>query len=202
MLERFTTDARQIVIRAREEATDLNHPEVGTQHLLLALLEIPGTASDVLRAAGLDPHTIRAGLQQHAGSALPGLTEEDAKALRSVGIDLDAVVARIHESFGPDALRPRAATRRGWLGRRARRSELDEWIERKPRVRFGPRSKKVLELSLRETVRLHDDRIDTGHLLLGLLREGGGRGAQILTAAGADFAVLREQTETALRRAA
>src|SRR5438477_8099070 len=41
-------------------------------------------------------------------------------------------------------------------------------------IPFTPRAKKVLELSLREAQRLGDDRIDTQHLLLGLVRENEG----------------------------
>jgi ATP-dependent Clp protease ATP-binding subunit ClpA len=43
-----------------------------------------------------------------------------------------------------------------------------------------PRSKKVLELSLREALQLKHNYIGTEHILLGLLREGEGRAAQIL----------------------
>ena len=45
---------------------------------------------------------------------------------------------------------------------------------------FTPRAKKVLELSLREALSLKSEYIDTEHILLGLVREGEGVGAQIL----------------------
>lgn len=45
---------------------------------------------------------------------------------------------------------------------------------------FSPRAKKVMELALRESIRLQQDRIGTEHLLLGLVREGEGVGAQVL----------------------
>ncbi len=51
-------------------------------------------------------------------------------------------------------------------------------------VPFTPRSKKVLELSLREALALGHNYIGTEHLLLGLIREGGGVAAQILTRPG------------------
>jgi ATP-dependent Clp protease ATP-binding subunit ClpA len=47
-------------------------------------------------------------------------------------------------------------------------------------IPFTPRAKKVLELSLREALSLKSDYIDTEHLLLGLIREADGVGAQIL----------------------
>ncbi|HJQ28269.1 MAG TPA: Clp protease N-terminal domain-containing protein, partial [Rubrobacter sp.] len=46
---------------------------------------------------------------------------------------------------------------------------------------FTPRSKKVLELSLREAMRLGHNYMGTEHLLLGLVREGEGVAARILS---------------------
>jgi Clp amino terminal domain, pathogenicity island component len=54
-------------------------------------------------------------------------------------------------------------------------------------IPFTPRAKKVLELSLREALRLRHRGIDAGHVLLGLMREGEGVGAQVLAGAGIDF---------------
>ncbi|WP_026341604.1 Clp protease N-terminal domain-containing protein [Actinomadura atramentaria] len=56
---------------------------------------------------------------------------------------------------------------------------------------FTERAKTVLELGLREAHRLGHASIGTGHLLLGLLREGGGRGAAVLADLDADPARLR-----------
>jgi ATP-dependent Clp protease ATP-binding subunit ClpA len=60
----------------------------------------------------------------------------------------------------------------------------------------------VLELSLREAIRLRHDAIGGEHLLLGLLREGGGLGVLVLSDAGVDLDLLRRATTAALRRAA
>jgi len=49
----------------------------------------------------------------------------------------------------------------------------------------------VLELSLREAVRLKHNYIAREHLMLGILREGNGLADQILTDAGVDFDRLR-----------
>ena len=51
---------------------------------------------------------------------------------------------------------------------------------------FTPRAKKVLELSLREAIRLDDDHIRTTHLVLGMIREGEGVAAQVMARAGVD----------------
>jgi len=60
-------------------------------------------------------------------------------------------------------------------------------------IPFTPRAKKVLELSLREAMRLRSEIIGTEHLLLGLIAEGDGVGAQILERLGAEADVVREK---------
>jgi ATP-dependent Clp protease ATP-binding subunit ClpC len=50
----------------------------------------------------------------------------------------------------------------------------------KGHIPFTPRAKKVLELSLRQALKLGHDYIGTEHILLGLLDEGEGVAAQIL----------------------
>jgi hypothetical protein len=49
---------------------------------------------------------------------------------------------------------------------------------------FTPRAKRVLELALRESLQLGHTYIGTEHILLGLVREGGGVGAQVLIGLG------------------
>ncbi len=59
-------------------------------------------------------------------------------------------------------------------------------------IPFTPRAKKTLELSLREALQLNHNYIGTEHILLGLVREGEGVAAQIITAHGADLDKIRE----------
>ena len=47
-------------------------------------------------------------------------------------------------------------------------------------IPFTPRAKKILELALREALQLHHNYIGTEHILLGVIREGDGVGAQVL----------------------
>jgi hypothetical protein len=60
-------------------------------------------------------------------------------------------------------------------------------------IPFTPRAKKVLELSLREALALGHNYIGTEHILLGLLREGQGVGAEVLVRLGADQERVRQQ---------
>ena len=196
MFERFTRPAREVVIEAQERARQLRHPFVGTEHLLLALLEpSAGVASAVLREAGLDADQVRLHVQRLVGPEPGALTAEDAAALDTIGIDLAAVLARIEQSLGPDALtQPPCPPQRGWLRRRQSQQS------RSPR--FAPRAKKVLELSLREALALRHNYIGPEHILLGLLREGHGLAAQVLTDSGVDPHELRRATLSALSSAA
>lgn len=189
MFERFTVETRGIVIGARQLATELKHPFIGTEHLLLAMLSPDaGLASRVLTQAGLTAPGVRAEIQRHVGSGSPILDDGDAAALQTIGIDLDAVLSRIEESFGPEALLPPPPEpRRGLLRRKSGRGS-----------RFSNRAKKVLELSLREAVRLKDNHIGSEHVLLGLIREGDGLAAKIITEAGISLEDLRRATLAAM----
>jgi ATP-dependent Clp protease ATP-binding subunit ClpA len=198
MFERFTTEARAVVVHAQEEAARLRHGYIGTEHLLLALLDPgSGVGYTVLHGAGLTPERVRADIRRLVGPGSGPLGEDDAEALQAIGIDLPAVRAKIEEVFGPGALDcPAPPPRRGLLGRRRARPGGPG------RIPFTARAKKVLELSLREAVGLGHHYLGTEHVLLGLLREGRGLAAQIITEAGLCLDDLRARTISALDRAA
>ena len=60
-------------------------------------------------------------------------------------------------------------------------------------IPFTPRAKKVLELSLREALQLGHNYIGTEHILLGLVREGEGVGAEVLVKRGATLELVRAE---------
>jgi len=150
MFERFTGGARAVVSTAVEQAGQLGNDRVGTSHLLLGLLSPDtGVGYQVLHDAGLETNRVREAVRRRT----PGdgfLTQEDAEALRSVGIDLDVVLGHLTESFGPDAV-PHGQPRR-------------------VRARFSPPAKKTLQLALREAIWLKAGAIGSEHILLGMLR--------------------------------
>ncbi len=199
MFERFTNDARDMVVRAQAEAVGLGHGYIGTEHLLLALLDPgAGTAYAVLSAAGMDRQRVRAAIVRIIGSGTGPLGDEDAEALQAIGIDLPAVRAKIEEMFGPGALdEPACPPRRGLLRRNGTRRPGGSG-----RIPFTARSKKVLELSLREALVLKHPYLGTEHVLLGLIREGRGLAAMILTDAGLSLPDLRTRVLAQLDRAA
>jgi ATP-dependent Clp protease ATP-binding subunit ClpA len=197
MFERFTEPARGVVRDAAEEARALSHRCIGTEHLLLALLAADtGIARAVLWDAGLGHDRVVEEVERLVGRGQDPLGEADAEALRAIGIDLDAVRAAIEESFGPDALQPpEPPASISWLLGRRRKPALRPTGGRVP---FSARSKKVLELSLREALRLHHDYIGTEHLLLGIIREGEGVAAKILVDTGISLDELRNRVVTAI----
>ena len=92
-----------------------------------------------------------------------------AKALESLGISLDAVRQQVEEIIGQGQQAPSG------------------------HIPFTPRTKKVLELALRESKQLGHNYIGTEHILLGLIREGDGVAAQVLVMLGADQNRIRQQ---------
>ncbi|GIH63254.1 Clp protease N-terminal domain-containing protein [Microbispora siamensis] len=184
MFERFTDDARQVVKHAVEQARELRHEQAGTEHILLGLLTPQTPSARLLAAHGIDHAGVRAEIVRIRGD----LTGEgiDAEALESIGIDLSAVREKVEGVFGPGALdRAPQRDRRGVL--------VSGW-----RVPFGPRARKVLELSLREALAMKSRSIRDGHILLGVIREGEGLGVRILTDAGIDLSELREEVKSGL----
>jgi ATP-dependent Clp protease ATP-binding subunit ClpA len=178
MFERFTGEARGAVVGGQRHAVALNHGWIGTEHLLLGLLDDrDGRAARILEPYGVDGQWARVEVERIVGRGEPDL---DADALATLGIDLDAVRERVERTFGAGALSGSRRCRRGlWRGA----------------VPFTPRAKKALELSLREAVAMGDGFIGSEHVLLGLAREGDGVAARILRARGVDRAAVRAALE-------
>ena len=178
MFERFTQDAREVVVRAQQEARQLHHGFIGTEHLLLGLVGGSTPTAAVLTRHGLTTDGVRDAVRSYLGAA-----DIDAAALGTVGIDLDAVRASVEATFGAGALDMSA-------GHRAR--------EPKGHIPLTARAKKVLELSLRETLASQSEAISDGHVVLGLIREGEGLAMKIVHDRGIDPAVLATEIRTAL----
>jgi len=124
MFERFTDGARQVVVRAQEDARRLGHNYIGSEHLLLAAAAAGEPAGVVLRDQGVTPERVEAELVRIIGlGSTDPLRGLDGEALAAIGIDLDVVRARIEAAFGPDALdravlAHKRAAQAGWRGRR------------------------------------------------------------------------------------
>ena len=177
MWERFTRPARVAVQDATRIAREAAAGEVRPEHLMRALLEDEGTlAARVLAEAGAPAAALREELDQRRLRYVDGLDDDDADALRALGIDLDEVVRRIDRNLG------------GALPRRGT-------------PRFSRSSKKVLELALREALALRHNYIGTEHVLLGLVREGDRVVADSLATFDVERDSLRRLVGDAVRRA-
>jgi ATP-dependent Clp protease ATP-binding subunit ClpA len=175
MFERFTDEARAVVTGAQRHAAALQHSWIGTEHLLLALLDDErGRPARLLSPCDVRREVVLDEVVRIVGRGEPDL---DPDALATLGIDLDAVRERVERAFGPGALSGRRSCRRG------------RWL--RGGMPFTPRSKKALELALREAIWLGDGFIGAEHLLLGVLREGDGVGARILRSLGVDGEAVR-----------
>lgn len=53
MRKDYTQNAKRVIENAKKQAADLGHGYVGTEHLLLALIEVKGVASEVLKENGV-----------------------------------------------------------------------------------------------------------------------------------------------------
>jgi len=143
VIKRNTAPAQQAIVLAQQEARDLNHNYLGTEHLLLGLLaEGHGAAARALTSLGVSLEVVR-----------------------------DGIAARIGRGQQPPA----------------------------GHIPFTPRSRKVIELTMGEADRLGHDYFGTGHILLGIAREGLGGAVQVLVAHGVDMRLVREQVIQEMR---
>jgi hypothetical protein len=136
--EKFTRRVQRVLELSQGEARQLGHRYIGTEHLLLGLMdEGGGVAAQVLANLGFQPERARQGL------------------IFIIGHKDDQVVGEVG------------------LTRRA---------------------KKVIGLAVDEARRLGQRYIGTEHILLGLIREGEGLGAALLTNLGISLQSTREET--------
>ncbi|WP_102144216.1 Clp protease N-terminal domain-containing protein [Mycobacterium hubeiense] len=158
MFERFSRNARVAVVLAQEEARELNADEIRPEHILVGVLQSAGRElSSVLEGYGLTANAVRDRLA--ADESAGGSFDDDAEALRSIGIDLRAVRDNIDRTFGEGTF-DNEVRKPG--RRRRRRSHLP----------FTKPAKMVLELALREALAHKDNGIACEHILLGILRGG------------------------------
>lgn len=137
--DRFSDRAKKAINLAQEEARQLEHNYLGTEHLLLGMLAEKGAAHKMLTESGVAIEQVRSEVERLIG--------------RGTGF---------HDN-----------------------------------PPFTPRSKKVIELAFREALRFGDNHVSSIHLLLGLLRESEGIGAQILIKLGISYDELRERAKDA-----
>ena len=179
-------DADQAWRAANQEALDLGHNWIGTEHLLLGLLQRPADdpSAATLAAHGLTADQFRDALTRDIGDA-PQL---DSKTmLAALGVDLDAVRASVDANFGPDAIDALYARRRR-DGHRLARGPLCG-------MALAPRAKRALEHARRAAKTDHRPLATPSDLLAGLLAVDDGMAVRLLRELGVDLMVLRDQLQ-------
>ena len=135
----FTERVRHVLQLARDEAVQMRHEYVGTEHILLGLLrEGHGVAVAALTALGVKPEDLRQKVEEIVKQGM---------ASAAAG----------------------------------------------PELPYTSRSKKVLDLAMLEAREQNHSYVGTEHLLVGLLREKVGIGAQVLADAGVTLDRVRDE---------
>ncbi len=215
MFERLTREVRAAVIAAQEIAREEGDDEVTPTHLLMALTRGDGAVPALLADHGIAPETIaEARGRGRAATSAPDrrpLDDDDAEALRALGIDLGAIRRAVEASFGEGALDAPTHSQEGPDTDHPDDDVVtDEPTARGDRRRFSfggnPRfaatSKKSLELALREAIRARSKDVRDEHLALGILRADDDGIRTLLHALDVDVRALRDDLEGRGRRTA
>ena len=184
MFERFTDEARTVVVLAQQVAREREADAIRSEHLLLALYRVPDNLALTVLAA---PHVRRADVEADVERLERRGSAPDAEALATLGIDLDEVRRQVEDAFGPGALdRTRAAGGRG-----------KRWFA--GHIPFDRAAKKVMELGLREALRLEHGYIGCEHILLGMLHSETGAAHRVLVGRGVSQDASRVIVEELVR---
>ena len=97
--------AERFLAAGTHQSRTFGHDYVGTEHVLLALVEDSSTpAARALARLGLTGNIVRRDIERIIGTCIdPRRRTIDPDALATLGIDLDEVIRRIEQNFGPGA---------------------------------------------------------------------------------------------------
>lgn len=107
MFERFTDQTRHVLVLAQEEARQLGHDFIGTEHLLLGLLQERGSIAAVaLAGVGVEIDATRNLVQEAIGRAR-ATTEATSRPLtprakKALELSLREALQRGHSHIGPE----------------------------------------------------------------------------------------------------
>jgi ATP-dependent Clp protease ATP-binding subunit ClpC len=107
MFERFTDRARRAVVLAQQEAVQLHHNYIGTEHVLLGLLgEGEGVAARVLVSLGMSLETTRARVEElvEAGPGPGGQVPFTPRAKKALELSLGEALQLGHDYIGTEHL--------------------------------------------------------------------------------------------------
>lgn len=169
MFERCDADTMTVIAAGIAEARSLGHNYVGTEHLLVALVQrrdlLPRKVGRLLPA---EVETVRAALEAEIDGP-----PRDEELLASLGIDLDGVRDAVRRTFGPGALErlARRPVRQPWQPWRRPRRKCVSILAGGIQLSTPPRMKRALEHALADATRRGLAAIDPSALLLGMVDE-------------------------------
>ena len=106
MFERFTDNARAVVVAAQKEAHALKHNRIGTEHVLLGLYSAPtGIAAQALGQLGITADTVRAEVVTMVGvgtEAIGGHIPFSPRAKKVLELSLREALQLGHNYIGTD----------------------------------------------------------------------------------------------------
>ncbi len=106
MFERFTDRARRVLVLAQEEARDLNHAFIGTEHILLGLIrEGEGVAAKALDALGVTFDVVREKVEEAIGANTnpsPGSPPFTPRAKKVLELSLREALQLGHSYIGTE----------------------------------------------------------------------------------------------------
>ncbi len=106
MFERFTDDARQVVVIAQDEARDLKHNYLGTEHILLGLLrDEDGAPARVLASFGVSAAGVRKQVGRIVGEGdevKTGQIPFTPRAKKVLELSLREALGLGHDHLGPE----------------------------------------------------------------------------------------------------
>jgi hypothetical protein len=193
MFERFSPEARQVVLDAKAQAARLGHNFIGCEHLMLSLSASETLVGEAFHELTLAPAAIEPVVLRLLGTPRAPI---DKDALAAIGIDLEAVTARVEQAFGPGALdgAPRHARRR-WRRQRALASPAGIVTP------FTPNAQKCFAGALHRAVATRDGNVGVAHIAVSLLSMRAGMVPRILSElgvpAGTAVALVTERTRLA-----
>jgi len=214
MFERFTTDARSVVVRAQEEARDLRHNKIGTEHVLLGLLALPtSVAAQTLNKLGVTATSVRAEVVATTGigeTPQSGHIAFSPRAKKVLELSLREALQLKHNYIGTEHILLALEREGDGLASRilvnqvhdlgAIRSTVHELIDGgHPESRSGddpvPRTAAANEVVSAAQALAGDAPMGSHHLLEALIRADGSMAAKVLSSLGVDPAAIATKVD-------
>jgi ATP-dependent Clp protease ATP-binding subunit ClpA len=184
----LTPRAKKVIELAVDEARQMNHPYIGTEHLLLGLIrEGEGIAAGVLESLGVNFEKAR----RHTITVL-GIHDLPEGTSEGVDEEYQSDTAPHYYSYGPLSSGLKENTQNP-TAPRSDRSQI-------PFNKFTERVRRALSLAQEEAQRFQHNYIGTEHLLLGLARQQDGIAAQVLKNLGVELDKVRSTVEFIIGR--